>query len=267
MVTNALQHELYRLLQTVPLAYIPQITQLLVAWDSAPDPRGQQQILAALPANDALHQAVARLLLGWWQDTTRCSGSRLSDLITTGAYIYAQERQHAQLDLVWTGPTSREAVRQTTQALLDVIHRAQATLLLMAFAIYDIDPILTELGHAVERGVSITWIIERYDRSQAQPHAYRLPASPVLQHPRCTLYEWPLNARPRTAADRYGVMHGKCAVADERIALISSANFTRYALHDNIEVGVLIDHPTLPARLSRHIQELIVLGVFQPIED
>ena len=267
MLARSLQTELYRLLQAVPTAFIPQIAQLLAALDAAPDARGQAHLLAALPANDALRQAVARLLTWWWHDPASYSGLRLSDALTTGAYIYAQERTQSQLDLVWTGPASREAIRQTTQALLKVIHRAQTSLLLMAFAIYDIDPILAALGQALARDVSIAWIIERYDGHQTQPHAFRLPALQALQHPNCTLYEWPLNQRPRTAEDRYGVMHGKCAVADGRLALISSANFTRYALHDNIEVGVLIDHPTLPATLTRHIQHLIALGVFQPIAE
>src|SRR5437868_3603301 len=73
-----------------------------------------------------------------------------------------------------------------------------------------------------------------------------LPAAALL----CV---WPLQSRPRNAGGRPAKLHAKFAVADCRIALLSSANLTADAFERNMEAGILVRGGPLPARLAEHL--------------
>ena len=52
-------------------------------------------------------------------------------------------------------------------------------------------------------------------------------------------------------------MHAKVAVADSKIAFISSANLTAHAMEKNMEAGVLIRGGDLPTQLQDHLDGLV----------
>jgi phosphatidylserine/phosphatidylglycerophosphate/cardiolipin synthase-like enzyme len=52
-------------------------------------------------------------------------------------------------------------------------------------------------------------------------------------------------------------MHAKAAVADCRVAFLSSANLTEAALERNMELGVLIRGGNLPVAIDRLIDALV----------
>jgi len=58
-------------------------------------------------------------------------------------------------------------------------------------------------------------------------------------------------------------MHAKAAVADSRVAFLTSANLTEAALERNMELGVLIRGGTLPASIDRLIDALLESGELQ----
>jgi phosphatidylserine/phosphatidylglycerophosphate/cardiolipin synthase-like enzyme len=60
-------------------------------------------------------------------------------------------------------------------------------------------------------------------------------------------------------------MHVKAAVADSRIAFLSSANLTEAALERNMELGILLRGGHLPAAIDRLIDALLELGELQVI--
>lgn len=60
-------------------------------------------------------------------------------------------------------------------------------------------------------------------------------------------------------------MHAKAAVADSRIAFLTSANLTEAALEGNMELGVLIRGGTLPALIDRLIDALLESGELQSV--
>jgi phosphatidylserine/phosphatidylglycerophosphate/cardiolipin synthase-like enzyme len=78
---------------------------------------------------------------------------------------------------------------------------------------------------------------------------------------RLEIYEWPMEIRPRDSSSRHGKLHVKCAIADEDLALVSSANRTRYALNLNMELGLLIRRGDVPEQIPRYIRELISCNV------
>jgi phosphatidylserine/phosphatidylglycerophosphate/cardiolipin synthase-like enzyme len=79
------------------------------------------------------------------------------------------------------------------------------------------------------------------------------------------VYVWPRDKRPTDAAGRYGSLHAKCAVADEAAVLVSRANLTEYALHLNMELGLLMRGGDLPGHLVGHLRRLIREGVLVPL--
>ena len=60
-------------------------------------------------------------------------------------------------------------------------------------------------------------------------------------------------------------MHVKVAVADSRIAFLSSANLTEAALERNMELGALIRAGNLPASIDRLIDALVESGELQAV--
>jgi putative cardiolipin synthase len=55
-------------------------------------------------------------------------------------------------------------------------------------------------------------------------------------------------------------LHAKLIVADERIALVGSANLTDKALAGNLELGVIIRDPAVANRIDRHFRSFMRPG-------
>ena len=83
--------------------------------------------------------------------------------------------------------------------------------------------------------------------------------------------QWPPSARrptlcydPRGLAlerDARATMHAKVVVIDRRKAFVTSANLTANAQGKNIELGVLVDHEPIAARIASHFEVLQARGV------
>ncbi len=76
---------------------------------------------------------------------------------------------------------------------------------------------------------------------------------------------WPGGRRPTVGASR-AALHAKVIAADERVALIGSANLTDKALAVNLELGVIIRDPEIVGRIVRHFRALMQpgAGVLEP---
>jgi phosphatidylserine/phosphatidylglycerophosphate/cardiolipin synthase-like enzyme len=61
-------------------------------------------------------------------------------------------------------------------------------------------------------------------------------------------------------------MHAKCVIVDDCEVLITSANFTGRAQHDNIELGVLIRDAEFAAWVSGQWHTLVTRGFFRSHE-
>ena len=60
-----------------------------------------------------------------------------------------------------------------------------------------------------------------------------------------------------------GSLHAKCAVADSRQVLMTSANLTDYAFNLNIELGLLVTGGSIPEAGRRQFRELIRTGTLK----
>jgi len=173
------------------------------------------------------------------------------------------ERTRQQLELVWTGPAPEGSVlRRTDQALLEVIGRARKRLLVVTYAAYDVAAVREALLAAEARGVKLNFVLESKEESGGKvTFDAALALGPLAE--RATVFVWPLEERPRDAQGRRGALHAKCAVADDEVLFVSSANLTGFALALNMELGLLISGGELPGKVAGHFGELVANGVLQ----
>ncbi len=158
------------------------------------------------------------------------------------------------LDLVWSGPDPAQAEsRDPGQVLREIFEGARRSVIVAGFAFFAADRIFEAL-HAravAEPTLELTFFI----------HADALPAF--------DRYTWPwTDHKPALYVDARGAgdasMHAKCVVVDEKVALITSANFTERAQRDNVELGVLVRDPAFARRVAAQWRVLVARGLFVP---
>lgn len=174
-----------------------------------------------------------------------------------------ETRRLQRVSIVWTGPeTSSVPVRRTDEALLEVIRRARRRLIVVSFAVYKVRDVADALIAAARRACSVAVVLESAnDRGGNTFEMAAALGSDVAEH--VTYYTWPIDQRPNTGAGRPASLHAKCAVADDALLLVSSANLTEYAFTKNMELGLLVEGGDLPARVGAHLEELIATGVLR----
>jgi phosphatidylserine/phosphatidylglycerophosphate/cardiolipin synthase-like enzyme len=174
----------------------------------------------------------------------------------------ALEARREHIELVWTGPNAPTvAIYRTDRTLLDVIASARRHLLVVTFTAYDVDAIREALRAALIRGVHVDLVLELAKADGGKVSFSPLGALAPANHDRLGLWVWPPEDRPTAPDGRYGTLHAKCAVADGRTLLVSSANLTGDALELNMELGVLVTGGDAPGRVRDHFLELIRRGV------
>ena len=164
-------------------------------------------------------------------------------------------------ELVWTGPSTPVVpVRRTEQVLCDLIHGAERRLTMTSFGIFQVPRLVEELEQALVRGVDLRIVLgDRESHSVQEIDRQRQQLGRVVAT-QATLLQWPPERRPRDEQGHAGLMHAKAAVADSRIAFLTSANLTEAALERNIELGVLIRGGGLPAAIDRVFDALLESG-------
>ena len=155
--------------------------------------------------------------------------------------------------MVLTGPsTSFVATRKTEQVLLDLICEATREIFIVSFVAYNWDIIIKELQNAVARGVDLKVLLEA---SKADGGSLDNDPSGILRKlvPNASIYRW--SSQPEEFIG--GKVHAKIAIADEKIAFLTSANLTGHAMEKNFESGVLIRGGEIPLDISKHLDGLI----------
>lgn len=222
-------------------------------------------LLGHVPA-PGLKQAVGDLLKAWRDHQPTASPRELALTLLAAARAIDSERNSEIVDLVWTGPDyTGIALRRTDQALLEVIGAAQHNLLIVSFAIYMVPSVSTALVQAAQRGVSVRICLETGTSAEGQMAYDTVAALGEDVRRNASVYFWPIEHRPVGQNGRPGVLHVKCAVADQTLLFVSSANLTSHALDINMELGILVRNGPLPGQVVRHFQRLIEHGVLTRI--
>lgn len=155
-------------------------------------------------------------------------------------------RDVADVQPVWTGPTSSVAGARLTVAVInDLIATATHELLLVSYAAYPPADLSAALRAAADRGVEVTMLLERPE-DEDNP-SWDGPSS-AFSNLQVTRLSWPASARPPSAS-----MHAKVLVVDRQVALVGSANLTAAAFGRNLECGLLVRGGSVPARIAEHV--------------
>lgn len=206
-------------------------------------------------------QALERVLTTWRTDARCLSGEAVASAMRA-ASVGLRTGSEQKTEIVWTGPdTGKTEFRRTDQALLEVIRSAGQELLVVTFAAYKVPDIRHELLEAARRRVRIRFVAESAEASGGKVAFDALAALGPEVAERMEVYVWPLDRRPTDSDGHHGSLHAKCAVADQRKLLISSANLTDYAMTLNLELGLMLTGGPLPGRIVERFDRLIGDGV------
>ncbi len=179
--------------------------------------------------------------------------------------VLAERTAHPrpELELVWTGREGGPTMsRDTSQILPQLFARAEHRVMVAGFAFYEASNIFEPL-HARARDAAVD--VEFFIHVDGTGQNGRMSPANFFA------YSWPWrDVTPRLyydaradLADASSTMHAKCVVVDDREVLITSANFTGRAQHDNIELGVLIHDDAFAARVSGQWHALVTHGLFR----
>ena len=183
---------------------------------------------------------------------THITGTELAMAIRSATATSRYSAKQGQVELLWTGPeTSVVPLRYTEQALCELINSAQRKLFIVSFVAYKADTIIKALNSAILRNVELSLLLER---SKNFGGAVEIDSIQNLksQLPGAKFYIWDAHDETNSAS-----VHAKCAIADDKIALITSANLTGKAMTENMELGVMLRKGNLPRQLHKHFESLI----------
>ena len=187
----------------------------------------------------------------------------LGVMLLASSYTSSVLLKELSTELVCTGPsTGFVAIRRTAQVLIDLIDQATSQLFLVSFVAYEVDNILQALKRAREREVEIRILLER---SKDAGGRITVDSIKIMKDavPSAHFYYWDLN---QSAVETKGAsVHAKCAVADSKVAFITSANLSEAAMERNIEMGVLIKGGSTPQQLEKHLLGLITIKQIKEI--
>lgn len=196
-----------------------------------------------------------------WLDATGLDDRAFAAALLAAKKAHDECEESEKVEIVWTGPaTSAIPVRRTEQVLKQLIDNAREDLLLVSFATYKIGDLKTALRAAIDRGVMIKMVLESESSSSGKVGYDEIEAI-KKEFSEIAIFIWPSDKRPTDDKGRHGSLHAKCAVADSRVALVSSANLTPFALELNMELGLSISGGEIARRISQHFYSLIDSGI------
>jgi cardiolipin synthase len=212
-------------------------------------------LLEGWAANPAAHARLSALVAAW--KGTSIPPGELAGMLTAAAAAYNQARGEQEIELVWTGPSSKlVATRRTEQALLQVVAAAESRLFMTSFVAYDVPSVMAALVRACERGVNVSMLLEASDKHGGTVSIDAISKMKAAL-PTARIYSW----SEKDGGFAGGKVHAKVAVADERFCFVSSANLTGYAMERNMEAGVLVRGGATPRDLHRHLEALVTTNV------
>lgn len=213
--------------------------------------------LRQIVATPAATAALERLLAAG--RSVGVSADTLGGILLGASFARHRALHDSSVELVWTGPTtSYVATRRTEQVLLDLVRNARCDVFLVSFVAYDVSSVIAELNAASGRGVEIRILLEAAELDGGSL-SFDAIARMRASVPSALLYIWV----DRPAGFTEGKVHAKVAVADGRVAFLTSANLTGHALKKNIEAGVLITGGEIPLKLRSHLHALIETRVIR----
>jgi phosphatidylserine/phosphatidylglycerophosphate/cardiolipin synthase-like enzyme len=261
--SSVIATEAITLAQSLPFSLLQSLIQSIGACDLQDWAVAKTQIIQNI-SHPHYRTLTANFLNLWQTQAKEITPQAVTLALLTATQSEKKYREHQSIELVWTGPdVSRNPIRRTEQALLQVIGAASQRICIVSYAVYNIPHVCAALIEAANRGVVINIIIETPNRLEGKNAYDTLKALGSVLASRCQVYFWPLEKRKKDASGKSGILHVKCAVADGQRLFLSSANLTDYAFTLNMELGILITGGSLPGEVESHFFQMIQAGVLE----
>src|SRR5262245_35466884 len=181
------------------------------------------------------------------------TGRDVGTVLATLAHARPQDSSVDELDEVVCTAPSRFGVplRPTFATAVEMVQAARQTIVVIGYIVTGgARALIEQLAIARrDRAVHVTLI---GNRMQDQLSVLRSIWPADIPQPS-------IFSREAYLADDMSALHAKLLICDSITALITSANFSHHGLHENIEMGVKIQSPSV-ARLVEFIHAMIRLG-------
>ncbi len=212
----------------------------------------------------ARQRTLVERLIELWRAAPEIPAHCLAFALDAAGRTASQVAARQTIELAWTGPhTGVVPIRRIDQALYEVVAGAERELIVVSYAVFNVPRLVQGLNAAAGRGAAVTLVLE-FEGAEGEQTYDPLSALRGLADG-VRVYYWPYANRPETGqTGKRGFIHVKTAVADEHVAIISSANLTAYGLDANMELGVLVRGQDVPGRIARHFRQLIHDRVLEP---
>lgn len=134
-------------------------------------------------------------------------------------------------------------VKSTYRAINEIIEDTKSSLILTIYIISN-DEILDKIKDALDRNVEVEVFI--YNHGDVFTKVTKKILKLKEDYYNITVYE---------VTEK--LLHAKVLISDKRHTLIGSANFTGKAMHENYELGILVDDAELAYNAEKIIKGLI----------
>jgi phosphatidylserine/phosphatidylglycerophosphate/cardiolipin synthase-like enzyme len=183
--------------------------------------------------------------------------------------VAARSPVEDHVQLVMTGPEGGAYHRDTAVVVEDLFRRAERSVLVAGYAVYQGKHVFAELGRRMEEVPDLhVRVFLNVARKPDDAGSTAEVVSGFVQ--RFRTYNWPAGSRlpelyydvrSLTCAEGPVALHAKCIVVDRRELFVSSANFSEAAQQRNIEVGVLVRSSTLAYQATEFFDAMVGEGV------
>jgi len=177
----------------------------------------------------------------------------------------AERRLASGAELVWTGPESSVAQSRDTAIVVGELFRsATRSVLVSTFVLQQADivfkPLAERMAEVPELKAQLFVHVARGDRDT------RHDSEILREYATKLAAKWPGELRPTLyydprsldmSLDRRATWHAKVVVIDDRVSLVTSANFTEWGHQRNVEAGVLIRNPDFARQLRQQFDGLV----------
>ena len=246
-----MKSELYDILAEMVLELSPKRIEVLAK--AVEQCEGENVIDAVMEAKGPNYDKILfGKLLTILEGSPEIKGLELSIALRSGLSTALKTGRFGRQELLWTGPaTAAVPIRQTEQALIQVIQFAKKDLFIVSFVAYAVPSVVEALCEAQERNVVLNFLLE-----QSQDAGGKVTTDSIAnlreKLPAAHFHIW---QQPDT--EKPAAVHAKCAVADGELAMITSANLTGKAMNENMELGILINGGSVPKQLAEHLYALV----------
>jgi len=258
---------LHRLDSTTLRELAASLRQGLLA--SGPTTHAVQQVVGPGATPDLLHSLQALEQSGWKHSQVAALAEGL-----------AMARESAVdpeqlLELVLSGPDmSGVPTRDTAVTMQALIEKAECEVILVAYAIHNGRRLFKRLAERMAEAPGLdVWFCLNIPRGYNDTSL----ASEIVRRFAREFREkhWPWEVQPKLYYDPRSLepnaparasLHAKCLIVDNRVALITSANYTEAAQKRNIEAGIIVRYAPCVERLTAYFTGLIQTGILIPCD-